>query len=74
MLYFLPEIMILIFLALNEIYLRMIGLFYETEDEIENIIDGLKRNIEQGDEEKILKENIEKSQMNMSDLFKSFEE
>lgn len=52
-LYFLPEIMILMFLTMNEIYLRMLGLYFETEDEIENIVDGLKRNIEHGDEDKV---------------------
>lgn len=52
-LYMAPEIMILTFLMFNEIYLRMNGLFYMTETEIENITDGLKRNIEKGDIDKV---------------------
>ena len=68
-LYFMPEILILMCLTMNEIYLRMLGLYFETEDEIENIIDGLKRNIEEGDEKKIKHDVNQRFHMNMSELF-----
>jgi hypothetical protein len=49
--YMIPEILVIILIALNEIHLRLIGLFYQTEEDIEVVTDGIQRNIEQGDAE-----------------------
>jgi hypothetical protein len=46
-----PEILVIILIALNEIHLRLIGLYYQTEEDIEVVTDGIQRNIEQGDAE-----------------------
>lgn len=73
-LYMIPEILILTFLMLNDVYLRMIGLFFQTEIEIENILDGLQRNIECGDIEKVEQEKDARLNMNMEERFVSFQE
>lgn len=72
--YMLPEIAILTFLMMNEIYLRMIGLFFETENEIESILDGLKRNIERGDVEIVQQHKEQRMNMNMYLIFAPKEE
>jgi len=36
-LYMLPEIMIICFIMLNEIYLNLVGLYYQTEQDIESV-------------------------------------
>jgi hypothetical protein len=53
LMYMLPEILILTFLMLNDIQLRLIGLYYNTEKDIETVQDGIQRNIESGDFEKV---------------------
>ena len=54
----LPEILIICFIMLNEIHLKLIGLFYDIEQDIETINDGIQRNIEEGDEEKVKQKKI----------------
>jgi len=49
----LPEILLMIFLMLNEINLRLSGLYYEIEADIESVPDGIQRNIAKGDTEKV---------------------
>jgi hypothetical protein len=56
--YMLPEILIICFIMLNEIHLKLIGLYYNIEQDIETINDGIQRNIEQGDEEKVKQKKI----------------
>lgn len=56
--YMLPEILIICFIMLNEIHLKLIGLFYDIEQDIETINDGIQRNIEEGDEEKVKQKKI----------------
>jgi hypothetical protein len=50
-LYMIPEILIIMFIMINEIHLKLIGLYYQTEQDIETINDGIQRNIQKGDEE-----------------------
>jgi hypothetical protein len=52
-LYMTPEILILVFSMLNELQLKLIGLYYEIEEDLESIHDGIQRNIEKGDIEKV---------------------
>jgi hypothetical protein len=51
--YILPEIIILCLLMVNSIYLRMLGFRNQSEDDIEDVIDGIHRTIERGDIEKV---------------------
>jgi hypothetical protein len=43
--YMIPEILIIVFIMINEIHLKLIGLYYQTEQDIETINDGIQRNI-----------------------------
>ena len=47
--YMLPEIMIISFIMLNEIYLNLVGLYYVNEQDVETITDGRERLIAEGD-------------------------
>jgi hypothetical protein len=49
----LPEILLIVFIMLNQIHLRLIGLYYHIEDDIESVDIGIQRNLERGDEEKV---------------------
>lgn len=52
-LYMTPEILILVFSMLNELQLKLIGLYYQIEEDLESIHDGIQRNIEKGDVHKV---------------------
>jgi hypothetical protein len=52
-LYILPEVFILCLLMVNSIYLRMLGFRNQSEDDIEDVIDGIHRSIERGDIDKV---------------------
>jgi hypothetical protein len=43
--YMLPEILILCFLMLHEIKLQLLGLWYQIEEEVEPVLDGIERNL-----------------------------
>jgi hypothetical protein len=47
--YMLPEILISCFIMLNEIHLKMVGLYYQVENEVEPIQDGIERTMQKGD-------------------------
>jgi len=47
--YMIPEIMIISFIMLNEIYLNLVGLYYVNEQDVETITDGRERLIAEGD-------------------------
>ena len=64
-----PEILILTFLMLNEIQLRLLGLYYNTEKDIESVQDGIQRNIESGDFEKVKQKKIQASNMFLANYF-----
>jgi len=73
-LYMVPEILIVVLLMLNDIVLRLNGLYYEAEEDIETIQEGIQRNIMKGDQEKINQKKIMKMNMNMEALFRSPQE
>ena len=66
-----PEILIIVFIMLNEIQLKLIGLYYQIEQDIETINDGIQRNIERGDAEKVRMKKIQMANMQMSKFFYS---
>ena len=41
LMYMLPEILIIVFIMLNEIHLKLIGLYYMIEQDIETVNDGI---------------------------------
>jgi len=49
----LPELLIIMFIMLNEIHLKLIGLYYQIETDVESVQDGIQRNIEKGDAERL---------------------
>lgn len=53
LMYMTPEILILVFIMLHEVHLKLIGLYYQIEEDIESINDGIQRNIEKGDVERV---------------------
>jgi hypothetical protein len=52
-LYMIPEILIIVFIMLNDIKLKLIGLYSKNENDIEPVVDALQRNIMKGDEEAV---------------------
>lgn len=69
--YMMPEILILCFIMLNEIKLKLLGLYYENEMEVETIQEGIQRNMEKGDEEVLEQKKIKAANMCMSQYFES---
>lgn len=67
----LPEVLIIAFIMLHEIQLQLNGLYYSIEQDIETIDDGIQRTIEQGDAEKVRLKKIQRTNMQLSLLFKS---
>lgn len=63
LLYMLPEILIMVFIMLNEINLRLCGLYYQIEGDIETVQDGIQRNIAKGDSEEVNMNKIESKNM-----------
>jgi hypothetical protein len=74
LIYMLPEILIISLCALNEIHLRLIGMYYNTELDLESIQDGIQRNIFKGDEQKVKEKKKESANMIMANLFIPIEE
>jgi len=72
--YMMPEILIICFIMLNEIKLKLLGLYFQTEQEIEGVVEGIDRNIEKGDEEKVKMKKLQSSNMLMSVYFASLAE
>jgi len=70
-LYMMPEILIISFIMLNEIKLKLLGLYYENEMEVESIQEGIQRNIVKGDEEAMEERKIKASNMCMNAYFES---
>jgi hypothetical protein len=58
--YMLPEILICVFIMLNEIHLKLIGLYYQVENELEPIQDGIQRTMQKGDTEALSEFKIQK--------------
>lgn len=72
--YMSPEIFILTFLMLNDIQLRLIGLYYITEKDLESVQEGIQRNIESGDFEKVKLKKIQAANMCLRDYFVTLED
>jgi len=70
--YLLPEILIVTFIMLNQIKLRLIGLYNHIEEDIENIDDGIQRYISQGDIQKVQEDKIKRTHMDMDKYFISY--
>jgi hypothetical protein len=66
--YMIPEILILTLIMLNEIHLRLIGLYYRDENSIEPILDGIQR-VRNGDEAAVEMHRLEQSNMFMERYF-----
>jgi len=67
--YMMPEILIMCFIMLNEIKLKLLGLFFEIEQDIESVMEGIDRNMEKGDEEKVKFKKLQASNMCMDIYF-----
>ena len=67
--YLLPEVLILCLLMLNEIKLKLQGLYFKDEDEVETIEDAIERNLNAGDEEAVEIKRVEKNNMYMERYF-----
>lgn len=72
--YMLPEILILCFLMLHEIKLQLLGLWYQIEEEVEPVLDGIERNLQRGDEDLVRQKRVETQNMCMERYFESTEE
>lgn len=72
--YLIPEIMIITFIMLNQIQLRLIGLYDRIEEDFEGVNDGIQRYMSQGDIEKVKADKITSTFMDMSKYFYSFHE
>jgi hypothetical protein len=69
--YMAPEILIISFIMLNEIKLKLLGLFHEIEKDIETVTQGIERTIEKGDEEAVKQKRIISSNMCMARYFET---
>ena len=54
---------------LNEIKLKLTGLYYQIEQDIETVTDGIQRNLEGGDAEKVQQKKIQAACMNLKSYF-----
>ena len=64
--------MIITFIMLNQVKLKLIGLFEKQEEEFENIKEGIQRYIYQGDIEKVQEDKIKRTYMDMEKHFRSY--
>ena len=67
--YMSPEVLIIAFIMLNDIQLRLLGLYYYIEEDIETIEDGIQRNIERGDAGRVAEKKVIRANMLLSRLF-----
>jgi len=61
----LPELLIICFIMLNEIKLKLLGLYWMTELEIESVNEGIQRTLCKGDEEEVERKIKEESNMDL---------
>lgn len=64
-----PEILIICFIMLNEIKLKLCGIYFQSEQDLETIQEAIDRNLEKGDEEILKHKKLEKTNMNMKRFF-----
>jgi len=72
--YVLPELLIICLIMLNEIKLKLLGLYWETELEIETVNQGIQRTLARGDEEEVERKRKEDSNMNLNRFYESLKE
>jgi hypothetical protein len=68
-LYMMPEVLIICFIMLNEIKLKLLGLFFENEEDIETVTEGIDRTLEKGNEERVKQKKLLASNMVMNVFF-----
>jgi two-component SAPR family response regulator len=56
---------------LNEIKLKLLGLYWSTELEIENVNEGIQRTLARGDEEEVERKRKDNSNMDLNRFFMS---
>ena len=71
LIYMAPEMLIIAYIMLNEIKLKLCGLYFQTEEELESISEAIQRNMEKGDEERLRQLKAETANMCMSKHFES---
>jgi hypothetical protein len=69
--YMSPEVLIIVFIMLNEIHLKLIGMYYKIEEDWETIDDGIQRNMANGDPEIVAENKKMKANMVLSEYFMS---
>lgn len=72
--YLIPEIMIITFIMLNQVALKLIGLYDHIEEDHEGVNNAIQRYIHQGDTEKVQEMNLKRTHMDMDKYFVSFED
>ena len=70
----LPELLIISFILLNEIKLKLLGLYWSTELELESVNEGIQRTLARGDEEEVERKRNENSNMDLNRFFMSVQE
>jgi len=70
----LPEILMLCLLTLNQIHLRLIGLYFLIEQDIETIEDAIQRNILKGDSQAVKEKKLQSANMILRDFFRSLKD
>jgi len=69
--YVIPELLIICLIMLNEIKLKLLGLYWETELEIESVNEGIQRTLCKGDEEEVERKRNEESNMDLHRFYGS---
>ena len=68
--YMLPEILLIALCSMNEIKLRLMGMYYNIEEDLESVEDAIQRNILKGDEEAVKHQKLVRSNMIMYFFFR----
>lgn len=72
--YIIPELLIICLIMLNEIKLKLLGLYWDTELEIESVNEGIQRLMCKGDEQEVDRKRSETSNMCLYRFFESAKE
>jgi len=69
--YVIPELLIITLIMLNEIKLKLLGLYWQTELEVESVNEGIQRTICRGDEEEVDRKRKEDANMDLQRFYGS---
>lgn len=72
--YLSPEILIISFVMLNQIHLKLLGVFDEIEEEQESIKDAFQRYVSKGDMDHVAEEKKKRTYMYLEDFFAPYED